>query len=294
MSGLRAGRLLLLLFAVLASSWAAWRSVHAEVSRSALALSRLALDLPAEWSAAAPRELWVNGAHIRIITGRSELELPALLARLEASCLARSKLVSEPLRRWLGGKLPSIADGVVRMESESEGVVACLELGETPLGAWGLLRKLQRFERALDLAELGALRTVRVEAREHGSFFVAVLSEGPLPLTTMFPPAGDAPGFDLEPVGRPPNMRRVFSALQQGGEPAIAVYEGEGASEPPFQEFAARLLRSGFERLHEERSAGSRSALFRAGDRNLLLVATGDGEQSQLALIALERSFARN
>jgi hypothetical protein len=288
-------RALLLSGALAASVLFALGSARAELTQRALTVGRLALDFPEEWLTAAPRTLWINGAQVRIVTGRSELPLHALLARLEASCRARSRLLGAPWRAKLGeAGIPAWLDGVLRVESEHEGVVGCLDPGDRPLGAWGLLEKLERFAAKLDLDALGAVRLVRVEAREQGSFFVAALSEGPLALTTMFPESGDAPGVDLASAGRPRGSRRLFTALQQGGEPTLTVYEVQEELAVVLPAFEQQLERRGFVRLARVDGEDGCSSLFGAHGQQLLVSASRHFDTTTLAISSLTRAFPRN
>lgn len=292
--GVRPRRGLIALVCVLVSLSCAFHSARAELTERALAVGERVLGLEAAWLAAAPRELWLNGAQVRVASGASELSLSALLDRLEAGCRARSKVWGAPVRKLFGGHVPSLLEGVLRVEGEGQGFVACFELGSEPVGVWGALRKLQRFSRALDLAELGGIRMVRAESRTQGSFFVAAWSEGAVPLATMFPAAGDAPGFDLAGIGRPRHARRIFSALQAGREPTIVVYESSMPLAPLLREYAGQLLSAGFEQLGTLDEGTGPGMLLRSSKGTVLLTGSGDGTHTRLAVIALDGGFLRN
>jgi len=287
-------RALLLSSCAFLSMFFAWRTVRAELAQRALDASAPILDLPAAWSSAAPRELWLNGGHVRVLTGLSDLPLPALMSRLEQSCRARSQLAPSRLRELAGTALPSLLDGVLRADAPQSGLIACFELGGRPLGVSGLLGKLQRFARELDLAELGNVHVVRAAARPQGTFFVVVSTLGALPLTKLFPAAGDAPGLDFSAAGRPLDSRRVFTALQEGGEPTIVIYESGRALAPLLDEYAGRLVRAGFEQLGVLQEQGSRSVLLQQHGSTLLVMAARARGRSLVSVIALDRGFVRN
>lgn len=291
MQVIRRGLLCWSLCGSLLASWGAWRVARAELSERALAATESVLNLPGVWLSAAPRELWLNGARVRIATGTSELALPALLDRLEGSCRARSRIVGGPARAWLGDQVPALLDGVLRAESGRGGLVACFELGPEPIGVRGLLHRLGRLASSLDLTELGGLRVVRVAPRAEGAFFVAAWSEGALPLARMFPARGDAPGFDSALHDRPEDARRTLSVLQQGGEPLVTFYETRVPR--AFARYVERLHARGFARLDD--GSDATSALLQAHGETLLVVGGQENDaRAQLALIALAGGFARN
>jgi hypothetical protein len=281
-------RLFLVLLALGVSGLWAARTAQAALSQQALDWSARLLDLPAEWQTMEPRELLLNGARFGIVSGQSELPLPRLLDRLQASCRERSRLDVAPLapRR----DLPSLADGVLRVDNEHAGMVACLELGSEALAPSELLARLQTLQQTGDLASLGAIRLVRVEARGQGSFFVAVASDGPLPLPLLFPSRGDAPGVDPAGAPRPYAARRLLSVWQLGQEPSIHVYETSEGLEQAFRAYSARLHAQRFVPLTDtQEAADTRAALFKREGHLLLVTATRlDAGHTALVLSPLD------
>lgn len=92
------------------------------------------------------------------------------------------------------------------------------------------MHRLRRFLASGDLSALGHLRYVQAERGRHATSFAALWSDGPLPLTTMFPARGDVPGSDLPEVPRPPGSQRLL-VVEEAGEPLqLRVYRANGAA----------------------------------------------------------------
>jgi hypothetical protein len=280
-------RAALVLLFVACSMWLALRTARATLTMQVLDWSANLLDLPATWQTGAPRELMLNGARMGIVSGHSELALRALLDRLQTSCRARSRLLeARPVSKT--ARLPGLLDGVLRLESERAGVVACLELGSEPLGLAELTRRLEQLAQTGDLNRLGPVRMARVEARERGSFFVVAASDGALPLPLMFPDTGDAPGLDLPSAPRPPDARRVLSVWQLGREPRINVYDTSRALDQVWPDYLRSLATRGFSTLSDSYSAGVRAALLDRQGHSLLVVGTAQRGGASLVLSALD------
>jgi hypothetical protein len=283
-------RVLLVSALALGSTWFAYRSVRAELGQRALDWSKLVLDLPASWVSVSPRTVVLNGARVRITTGHSELSLGALLDRLQASCRARSSIQDEQLAIGVVGTLSGLLSGVLRIERERDGVVACLALGDEPLDYKGVLARLRRFGQTTDLASVGAVHMARVEARDDGSFFVVASSEGALPLDQLFPSAGDAPGLDVPNLGRPQAARRILSVWQENGEPMLSIYESARPLGTSFDGYVARIERMGAELLAASpMSEQSRAALFMHGGHSYLIAGTRRAGLSLIAVSASDR-----
>ena len=71
---------------------------------------------------------------------------------------------------------------------QEAGFVVCMEAADgSPLQASELVDGVQRFITSGDAADVGNLRYVRVTRGEERSVFVAIWTEGSLPLREMFP-----------------------------------------------------------------------------------------------------------
>jgi hypothetical protein len=283
-------RAVVVLGALACCSALAVASARAELERRALASTRAVLDLPAQWLQGPPRVLALNGAHFVVSTGRSDLALPALLDHAQANCRASSGGLAARLSgagAARSGPSSGLRDGVLRAEDEREGVVACLGLGAAPLSGDELVARLERFSRRLDLAELGGVTMVRVEARQHGSFFVVAASQGALPLGLMFPSRGDAPGFDPSELPRPPATRRLLSAHQADREPALFVYESGCAPDELWDDYLRTLSARGWSLADPAAgmAAPRHAALVLRGGRSAVVVVEPRKHGARLALL---------
>jgi hypothetical protein len=285
-------RAALVLVFVVCSVWLALHTARAALTTQVLDWSVHLLDLPAAWQTGVPRELALNGARMGIVSGHSELPLRALLDRLQTSCRARSRLL-DPRLPSIPAQLPGLLDGVLRLESERAGVVACLELGSEPLGVTELTRRLEQLAQDGDLNRLGPVRMARVEARAQGSFFIVAASDGALPLPLMFPETGDAPGLDLPFVPRPPDARRVLSVWQLGRAPRINVYETSRALADVWPAYLRSLSSLGFSTLSDSHDGGMRAALLDRQGQSLLVVGSAQHGGASLVLSGLDGSGDR-
>jgi hypothetical protein len=263
-------------------------TVRAELEQSLFEASEGMLALPAAWFHGAPRDIQVNGAHVRVSSGRSELALPALLDHVEGVCNVHSGGLAELVTSasHAGRRAPPGVSSVLRAEHGNEGVVACLDLGSSRLSPEQMLAKLQRFAQALDLAELGGIRLVRARALSHGTFFVLAESQGAVAIANMFPTSGDAPGADPALVPRPPRSRRLLSAWQPQTEPAIAVYEVEQAPDELWASYLGTLHRQGWRSPAQDEQSAAQHATVLSRDGHAVLVAvTGRGATSQVLVM---------
>jgi hypothetical protein len=268
-------------------------AVHAQLERGLLSGARVMLDLPASYFRAAPRDVQLNGARVQISSGRSELPLSALLDHIEAACGLHGGGVARLLAQAeRSGKraLPILQANVLRAENEREGVVACLDLGTSDLTLDELAQRLSRFSERLDLAELGGVRLVRVQALTHGTFFVVAETQGPVPLAAMFPVEGDAPGLDLAGLPRPAQSRRILSTWLSHGEPAMAAYASQDTVDEAWAAYVTALESQGFRgsSANHAQSGEQHAELFSRAGRSALVVVTPDGPGSQVLLMAMD------
>ncbi len=138
-------------------------------------------------------------------------------------------------------------DGVLRLRNGERGLVACLDTAANHVGPTTLAARVKAFLDTGDLARLGDLRLVLLERSGATVTYVAVSSDGALPLLRAFPLHGDAPGRDPPLVPRPENAERRFSAWSPGTSGAIGVYAFD--ARPPSvvaSEYRETLSREGW------------------------------------------------
>jgi hypothetical protein len=268
-------------------------TARAQLEQALLSGTECMFALPPAWLHGAPRRVHVNGATVRIMTGRSDLALSALLDHAESLCRAHGggleRLVARAHSK-MRATAPRGHGSVLRAENAQEGVVACLDLGSEQLSMAEFARKLERFSVALDLAELGGVRLVRARALSYGAFFVVAESEGPVPLSAMFPLEGDAPGLDSPDAPRPPGTRRVLAAWQEQGEPALFVYQSHQRVDELWAEYVRELGARGYvpSSLEHAQSAREHAELFAREGHSLLVVFTPEERGTEALIMPLD------
>ncbi len=294
MQRLKLRRALMLLCLSVAAPGAALVQARTEIQQALLERTAGLFELARHWQRASPRALFLNGARVVVATGSSEQPLPAMLDHFQAHCRRESgglhELAMDATRPARTG-LPSLVDGVLRVEEEHQGLVACLALGETKLGAAELMDRIERFGDALDVAELGGLRVVRVQALGEGSFFVAAWNDGPLALARMFPEQGDSPGADPSGIPRPAHARRVLSAWQEDVPSSVHVYESGDVRDEAFVGYTRELEKLGW-RLQDATGlyggASVNGGLFARGAQSLVVQAQSDERGSLISVLPME------
>jgi hypothetical protein len=180
-------------------------------------------------------EVRVNGLGFRVASGATTDGLAVVLDGFEARCAAANADVRseiESLRHGRSENGRSVAqslrfEGTLRAERGGRGAVACLGRS-TREGDKSLSARLRAFLRSGDLAEIGPIRLFFASAQKTTTTYVALLSDGTLPLTRAFPETGDAPGRDLSYLPRPRGTERRLSAWAPGTTAAVFVYEARG------------------------------------------------------------------
>jgi hypothetical protein len=213
MSQLRAAVTLLVLTAVALIGLG--RSAEARLGERLLGFGHGLLLLESFRASSAPRRLSVNGLELGVLTLSTSLDVSSALDPFQSLCERN-------------GAVPGL-DGVLRRESASEGVIACLDTGGE-LDLSELVRRLEAFRDSGDLAKIGALRYVMAKRDASRTTLLVLWTEGALPLLHAFPREGDAPGRDPEGVPRPDGVRRLFSAVEHGAPYALTLYGGGARS----------------------------------------------------------------
>lgn len=228
-------------------------------------------DLSAD---SAPRQLMINGLELRVMTLSTRLDVKAALDRFQSVCHAVGQIdLPATVRQTLqAGAAPFASEslGVMRLDAESEGFLACIDLGEG-LNAEGFLERLQAFGESKDLRSLGEFRYGL--AKRHGDTTTLVLfwTEGAAKLTEMFRERGDAPGRDVWGMPRPENATRVLSAFEYGKPYGIAHYRVAGqAEERALSSYEGVLHRNGWSTSRID----SGGVLARKAERSVVVTAS--------------------
>ena len=198
----------------------------------------------------APRKLILNGLELRVMTLSTSLDIKAALDRFAGVCHAVGQIdMPATVRQKLEAEAaPGSADslGILRMDADTEGFLACIDLGEG-LDAEEFLRRLTDFGETKNLRSLGQFRYGLARRTGGTTTLVLFWTEGDAKLTDMFPETGDAPGRDLWGMPRPRGATRVLSAYEYGQPYSLANYQVEGAShEQVLASYEALLVGKGW------------------------------------------------
>lgn len=206
----------------------------AQISEALTSFGRRLADIT-EWVPhSTPRRLFVNGIELRFLTIGTTLPIRDALDRFEGLCKLppRAEFPSATRLRLavesLGQSDEDLTDraGIVRQESDREGVLACLDVGATSGEAF--LGRLLEFGRTKRLSALGQLRYAMARRTGETTTLVVLWTEGDTLLGDAFPRAGDAPGRDIANVPRPAQSRRILSAFEEKLPYGIVAYRVDG------------------------------------------------------------------
>lgn len=198
----------------------------------------------------APRELVLNGQHVRFSSGIAPYSPTEVLNRFEQRCedvdadlMAQfSEIIAEQPDSEGAHRLELLSP-VMRQQTSNHGYVACFDLGHERAALNTIVERYQAFARSRDLHDFGDLRYVYAEPAGEGStHFVAIWTEGSLRFDELFPETGDARGVDPANIPRPPGARRVLTAAEHGVADVATIYEGSELDEGQLESFYRREL----------------------------------------------------
>jgi hypothetical protein len=224
-----------------------------------------------------PRRLVVNGLELGVVTASTSLSVKDALDRFEGVCQSVGKLdlpatVKQQLER-AAGSATLRPNGILREEAESEGFLACLDLGARTDGE-GILSRLGEFGRTKQLSSLGQLRFALARRRDDRTSLLMFWTEGDAQISNLFPKTRDALGRDLDDVPRPADSQRLLSALEQGKPFGLVLYRIVGKSQNEVvRSYRALLTEQGWQ-LAQESPGGVLVA--RKGDRTVLVRAAAN------------------
>ncbi len=230
----------------------------------------------------AQRTLVLNGLRLHVGSGGTRRAPRDVLDAFHARCRERSvrfdaRLPDDPGANAHTAKLRTLPlDGVLRLDDGERGYVACLDLGGRRLSPNELLDRTRRFLAGGDLAEFGDLRVVFVERHGTRTNYLALWTDGPLPLWRAFAADGDVPGKDPDGVPRPAGLRRVLSAWQADAAPTLTAYRADATSVPELRARYQRFLESQGFRV-EALASEAHALVASRGERWVLLTFVADG-----------------
>lgn len=219
------------------------------------------------------RSLHLNGASFRLLTLTVDKSLTDTLDHFEDECDATGGLLG-PL-----GSL-GLAPNRIRREANGEGMLACFDSGGR-LELEELIERVERFTVSADLSDIGALRYVFVRGNDETTTALVLWTLGPIPLKDMFPPEGDAPGYDPQDLPRMPGTRRTLSASEAMNPYSVALYEVNGQEDVSLW-YREKLSQDGWSIANLSRDD---AILATRGSRTILIrVNTGSGAIAILEL----------
>jgi hypothetical protein len=208
------------------------RSAHARASEALLSVGAELMKIEGANPNPA-RSVVLNGLTVHLRTASTDHDLHSVLDRFHALCRARTGVQAPQaaLDKLRGGAhsvaTPALLDGVLRAESDSEGVIACVDTG-SQLSLTDLTSRLQAFAETGDLNEVGELRYVLARRVDGKTAVLTLWTEGSTPLLEMFPASGDAPGQDPADISRPQGTRRLLSTWENGQRYSMTAYVAGG------------------------------------------------------------------
>ena len=169
-------------------------------------------------------EVRVNGLGFRVASGATTDGLAVVLDRFESLCAKENADVrsEKQMLRRIGPRKGF--EGTLRAERDGRGAVACLGRSAGAREKT-LAERLHGFLVTADVAEIGPIRLFFASSAPGHTSYVALTSEGSLPLLRAFPGSGDAPGRDPSGPPRPSGAVRRLSAWAPGSTASVAVYE---------------------------------------------------------------------
>jgi hypothetical protein len=227
----------------------------------------------------------LNGATMRLATAVTDEPVEAVLDRYEKECKDRPGVLSRAIREAVAARLGSGAGvppgamrlGVVRSSNGQGGMVVCFADDRPSAEMPSALDHVRAFLRTHDLAAFGSLRYAMAHVTPDGRTRVRTIwTEGPLPIDSMFPAQGDAPGSDSALAPRPPDSRRLVAAAAQGEPYAVRTYRSTAAADDVRAFYDDEMARRGFSRAETE--PGVTGAAYVRDGGLMVFVAFGEAD----------------
>ena len=269
------------------------RAVHAKTRKAVLAIGEPLGNL--DVASGGGNVLTINGQRLHLSAAHVNASVTAVLDRLQKGCETHADGLADDLgeldaafatRTPSTRGFPGIA--ILRDEREGRGVVACFATGEDTTKA-GVAKRLARFSKTNDLADIGGLRYVAVHRDEEGgSKVVSTWSDDSLAIDALFPDQGDALGDDPTAVPRPASARRLLSARVEPAPYGAFVYASDESPEGALSAYDKTLVAKGFRPIP---GADPLARAYQSGLVDILVTASGGTEGTSLSII--ESHYAR-
>lgn len=228
------------------------RSVHGAVGEAALAMGRQLAHF--EDIVRTSHRVRLNGEPVNLASAVVDAPLVSVLDRFERACESGSVVPAEfkeMVRAAHAGSEHSVklGTGVLRRESTSEGLVACIVRDEHQPPS--LRQRIARFEETLDLSDVGLFRYAYAQKTASGRVHLLVAwTDGPFRLAALMGDGTqDAPGEDVPNAARPIQSVRLLSASIERTPHASHVYASSAAPARVLSAFDTDMQRLGWKSL---------------------------------------------
>ena len=248
----------LLLFCCVASSMLAAFSVRAlaHTARDGmLSLGHSMMNYADQAGMPSGRQLQLNGATFQVAVGSTEDTVPQVLDVYEQRCDAVDGQMNEQLQEAMRNASTSertalrAARTTVRVNADSQGYVACLDLGQARRTPGEIIERMRRFVETGDISAVGRMRYVFAERGTRRTRVLAIWSDSELNVSRMFPVTGDVPGQDPANVARPRGMTRLLSAAEVGQPYGLTMYTTQRSRDDVFGDYTREMAQRGWRRL---------------------------------------------
>jgi hypothetical protein len=238
-----------------------------------------------------PRTLLINGARLRVLSGSTSDAVKDALDGFDTRCRNVSGGAGQAWleqRALLAAATPALRaalHGVLRVDDEHGGYVACFDLGGQHLTPGELTARVRAFLATGDLADIGGLRFAWARREAEHTTYVAVWSLDHLPLRSMFPARGDARGAELEGLPRPRGSQRVLSTWQEAEAPMLVGYRSARGAAALIRQYSTQLENEGWRVQTVRRASGPRRVLLRRRDALVAAVVADNGSGGSVLVL---------
>ena len=236
--------------------------------------------------------LVLNGEKIHLASAVTAQPLRDVLDRFETICRDEGVLPRgfARLDQVLQDKLPKPKSGldlgVLRNESEQEGVIACMvEQGATKDS---IFERFTRFSETQDLKDLGGLRYAYARVTDSGrTHVITVWTDGSFKLDAMAPKADgtDTPGSDPANALRPPSSVRLLTAEVHGAPHSVRIYESKAVPNEVLGTYDREMPKLGWEPIKAVEYDVPEARYYSRDGVDLMVVADENGERTAVSVV---------
>jgi hypothetical protein len=222
---------------------------RAQINEALLELGAQMMEFPGTLEEA--REIRINGVRVWLRTQTVDAPLPEVLDHYEKACEKRDAGLSEQLAELVrvhtrrSSSLSAISAQSNR--SQSNGYVACMDMGSVPQDLGALAERFVRFARTWDLQEIGGLRYAyarrHVASSGQRTFVLTMWADSAFDLRRVLPLGNaDAEGHDMLGLPRPLGAQRILSAWEADRPSGVYVYLARGRTMADLESFYRKEL----------------------------------------------------